>query len=220
MNTIVLYNEAVHIPDRIKSLAAFRRWFHSEEFPDAGRICYLNGQVWVDMSKEQIFTHNQVKQEFNLVIGGLAKARRLGRYFPDGVFLTNDRANLACQPDGTFVSRRSVESGRVRLVEGEKEGFLEMRGAPDIVLEVVSAGSVEKDTQTLFELYWQAGIAEHWLVDARASLEFTIFRHGADGYAAARKQAGWSKSRVFDRSFRLTRRQDETGNPEYRLAVR
>ena len=25
------------------------------------------------MSKEQVFTHNQVKSEFNLVIGGLAK---------------------------------------------------------------------------------------------------------------------------------------------------
>lgn len=120
MSTIVLYENAVHIPDGISNLAVFRSWFHSEQFPESGRICYLDGQVWVDMSKEQIFTHNQVKQEFNLAIGGLAKSRRLGRYFPDGLLLTNDRANLASQPDGTIVTRRTLVSGRVRLVEGEK----------------------------------------------------------------------------------------------------
>jgi Uma2 family endonuclease len=221
MSTIVLYQDTVHIPDGIIDLASFRRWFHSEDFPESGRICYLDGQVWVDLRKEQIFTHNQVKQEFNLVIGGLAKARRLGRYFPDGLLLTNDRANLACQPDATFVARRSLASGRVRLVEGEKEGYLELEGSPDMVLEIVSAGSAEKDTQTLRDLYWRAGITDYWLVDARAdNLEFTILRHTSDGYAAARKQAGWIKSRVFHRSFRLTSRPDDNGNPDYSLSVR
>ena len=63
------------------------------------------------MSREQIFTHNQLKQEFNLVMGGLVKAERLGRFFPDGVLLTNDRAQLACQPDGTFVGRQALKLG-------------------------------------------------------------------------------------------------------------
>jgi hypothetical protein len=95
MSTVVLYEDAVHIPDGINTLAAFRRWFRADDFPEAGRVCFLQGQPWVDMSKEQIFTHNQVKQEFNLVIGGLAKSERLGRYFPDGLLVTNDAANLA-----------------------------------------------------------------------------------------------------------------------------
>jgi Uma2 family endonuclease len=221
MNTIVLYESAVHIPDGIRDLTGFRRWIHSDDFPEAGRICYLDGQVWVDISKEQIFAHNQVKQEFNLVIGGLVKAERLGRYFPDGLYLTNDRANLAAQPDGTFVARDSLQSGRVRLVEGDKEGYLEMDGSPDMVLEVVSASSVEKDKETLRDLYWQAEITEYWLVDARSDrLDFTILRREVGGYVAARKQAGWVKSRVFDRGFRLTCQPDDTGNPEYRLSVR
>ncbi len=221
MNTIVVYEDAVHIPDGIHSLAAFRRWFHSDKFPEAGRICYLDGQVWVDMSKEQVFTHNQVKQEFNLVIGGLAKAHRLGRYFPDGLLLTNDQANLACQPDGTFVAHGSFESGAVRPVEGEREGHLELAGSPDMVLEIVSASSAQKDTKTLRELYWRADITEYWLVDARLDTpEFTILRHDPGGYAAVRKQAGWLKSRVFHRSFRLTSQVDDAGHPEYSLSVR
>ncbi|HVA50888.1 MAG TPA: Uma2 family endonuclease [Pirellulales bacterium] len=218
---IVVYDDAVHIPDGIGNLADFRHWMRSDEFPEAARICYLSGQVWVDMSKEQIFTHNQVKQEFNLVIGGLVKAERLGRYFPDGLYVTNDLANLASQPDGTFVSRQSLKSGRVRLVEGEKEGYLELAGSPDMVLEVVSASSVEKDTETLRDLYWRAGITEYWLVDARTDrLAFTILRHAAGGYAAARKQGGWIKSGVFDRRFRLTCGTDDAGNPEYGLSMR
>jgi Uma2 family endonuclease len=63
------------------------------------------------------------------------------------------------------------------------------------LLEIVSAGSVEKDTQTLRELYWKAGIAEYWLVDARGErLAFDILRHAAKGYVATRKAAGWLKS--------------------------
>jgi Uma2 family endonuclease len=221
MNTIVLYDDTVDIPNGISDLSAFRRWAHSDEFPETGRICFLDGRVWLDMSKEQVFTHNQLKQEFNLVIGGLVKAQRLGRFFPDGLLVTNDRARLACQPDGTFVSRRSLKSGRVRLVEGEKGGYLELEGTPDMVLEVVGASSVEKDREVLPELYWRAGIPEYWLVDARGDdLEFQIFRREPGGYTAVRKQRGWLKSRVFGRSFRLSRGLDDAGNPEYSLAVR
>jgi hypothetical protein len=46
-------DESVVIPDGISDLEAFRRWTHSEDFPEAGRIWFLQGQVWVDMSKEQ-----------------------------------------------------------------------------------------------------------------------------------------------------------------------
>ena len=69
------------------------------------------------------------------------------------MFLTNDRSNLACQPDGIFVSRKSFESGSVRLIEGEREGYLELAGSPEMGLEIVSTSSVEKDTEELRKLY-------------------------------------------------------------------
>ncbi len=221
MNTIVLYEDSVVIPDGISDLEAFRHWAHSEDFPDAGRICFLHGELWIDMSKEQVFTHNQLKQEFNLVLGGLVKASRLGRFFPDGLLVTNDRAQLACQPDGTFVSRQTMKSRRVRLVEGEKGGYLELAGTPDMVLEIVSSSSVEKDTVTLLDLYWRAGIPEYWLVDARSSrIQFDIYKYQANGYATVRKHGGWVESQVFGKPFRLSRGIDDEGNPEYSLSVR
>jgi Uma2 family endonuclease len=220
--TFVVDAQAVHIPSWVQDHASFRRWVHSDEFPErTGRICYLNGEVWVDMSKEQIFTHNQVKGEFAYVLTGVIKGGRLGRFFSDGVLISNIEAALTVQPDGAFVANEGLRTGRVLLVEGKNEGYVELQGTPDMVLEVVSESSVTKDTITLQELYWQAMIPEYWIVNARgASITFEILRHKAKGYVATRKQAGWVKSAVFGKSFRLTQQTDDLGNPEYTLAVR
>jgi len=221
MTTLVVDQDRVQIPPDLRDLASFRRWVCSADFPQAGRICYLTGEVWVDMSKEQVFSHNQVKGEYTRVLGGLAKANSLGRFFPDGVLLTNPDADLSCQPDGMFVSRDSLRRRKVRLREGAEEGPVELEGTPDMVLEVVSPGSVDKDTITLRDLYWLAGIQEYWLVDARGQrLEFDILHHGPRGYVGTRKQGGWVKSAVFATSFRLLRQEDELGHPEFTLEVR
>jgi Uma2 family endonuclease len=221
MNTIIFEELTVQLPDWVRDLDSFRRWAHSDESPETGRICFLDGEVWVDMSREQVFSHNQGKQEYGSVVGPLSKRERHGRYFPDGVLVTNVEAILSVQPDGTFVSTQSLRSGRVRLIEGAAEGHVELEGTPDMVLEVVSASSVTKDTESLMDLYWRAGIPEYWLVDARGDrLSFEIYRHTREGYVATRRQAGWIRSRVFGKSFRLTRRKDELGNPDFTLSVR
>ena len=221
MKTFVVEERTLHIPAFVHDLSSFRRWFHSDEFPKTGRVCFLRGELWVDMSKEQIFSHNQVKQEFNAVLGAHVKKRKLGRYFPDGILFTNLDADLSVQPDGTFVSEKRMRSGAIQMVEGTHEGYLELQGVPDMVLEVVSTSSVVKDTETLMELYWEAGIPEYWLADARGdSVDFDIFRHTPEGYESSRTQTGWAKSTVFGKLFRLTVAKDELGNLEYSLALR
>jgi len=220
--TIVGDIASIDIPSSISSLDSFREWVHSEEVPEIGvRLCYLDGKVWIDMSKEQVFSHNQVKNEYDFTLTGLNKAGRLGRYFPDGILLTNLDANLAAGPDGIFVSQRSLRTGRIRFVEGKKGGYVEIEGSPDMVLEIVSDGSVAKDMEKLLHLYWKAGIGEYWLVDVRGqSVFFEIYRHPAKSYVATTKERGWVKSKVFGKSFRLTRGKDEQGNPEFTLAVK
>lgn len=90
-----------------------------------------------------------------------------------------------------------------------------------MVLEVISESSVQKDEVILKEAYWEAGIAEYWLVDARKqALRFDIFRHTSKGYVATRKQAGWLKSGVFGKSFRLRKRTNVLGHPDFILDVR
>lgn len=220
MNTFVVDRESITIPEWVSDHESFRLWARSEDFPERGRICFLRGEKWVDMSKEQLFTHNQVKNEIAFVLTGLAK-RCGGTYFPDGVLLSHAAAELSSQPDGIFVSEVCLDSGRVSLIEGEEAGFVELAGTPDMVLEVVSTSSVKKDKITLLELYWDAGISEYWIVDVREDrCEFDILRRGAKGYQAVRKTGGWLKSTVFDGAFRLSRTADKRGNPVFTLATR
>lgn len=56
---------------------------HSGEFPETGRICFLDGEVWVDMSMEQLYTHNQVKGYVvtRQQAGGWVKSAVFGKSF-------------------------------------------------------------------------------------------------------------------------------------------
>jgi len=155
------------------------------------------------------------------VVGGLVRASHLGRYFHDRMLLSKAEADLASEPDGLFVSREALKEKRVRLVDGCGDSPVRLEGTPDMVLEVISEGSVRKDTDVLRELYWKAGILEYWLVDpGEDPATFEILRHEARGYVSVRRQRGWVKSTVFGKSFRLTQEADEDGHPGYRLAVR
>jgi Uma2 family endonuclease len=211
-----------NIPAWVKDLASFRRWVETDETLDFGRVGYLKGGVWIDMSKEQLYTHNGVKTEVTIVLGGFVKANRLGRYFSDGVLLSNVPADVSGQPDGTFVSAESFRTGRVKDVISRRDGgYVELEGAPDLVIEVVSPGTVRKDKIRLRQAYWEAGIREYWLIDARKEpLKFDILRHTPRGYVTTRKQDDWMKSVVLGRSFRLTRSTSDLGRPEFTLEMR
>jgi Uma2 family endonuclease len=220
MSTVVI-EEKVRVPNWVEDLASFRQWAHSPEFPERGKISYLKGEVWVDISKEQLFSHNQVKGEISSVLTAFVKKNRLGIFFPDGMLLSDLETDFATGPNAIFVSKESLQSDRVIMIEGADGGYVELQGVPDMVLEVVSPSSVEKDTQVLREVYWQLGIDEHWLVDARGErLDFDILRHGAKSYIPVRKSAGWLRSTVSGASFRLTRKTNEMGHAEFTLAVR
>ncbi len=217
----VVIEDKVSIPGWVDDLESFRRWARSGDMPEHGWFSFLNGEVWVDLSPEQLFSHNQVRAEFTVVLGGLAKTEGKGYFFSDNTLFSNPDADLSTEPDALFASYDSVSSGRVRWVEGAEEGYVEVEGTPDMVLEVVSKSSVRKDTATLRELYWRAGVREYWLVDARGeSPQFDILRHTAEGYVAAEAQEGWLLSEVFGREWRLTQQTDPLGHPQYTLAAR
>ena len=65
MIQFMLYDERLQVPSWVTDLEAFRRWSDDDAFPETGQLSFLKGDVWVNMSKEQLFDHNQVKTEFN-----------------------------------------------------------------------------------------------------------------------------------------------------------
>jgi Uma2 family endonuclease len=222
METVIISDEVgrVTIPAWVVDFASFRRWTDTEEFPEEGRIGFFCGKVWADMSKEQVFTHNQVKAEVSFAIRGLLKQSESGRFFPDGLRIMNVPAEISNVPDGTYVSFDTLRAGRAKYVPNE-DGYAELAGVPDLVIEVVSPSSEDKDAEWLQKAYWEAGIPEYWLIDARTQpLQFTIFRHGPKGYTPGRKSQGWVKSHVLGASFRLTAQTNGLGHPDYTLDVR
>jgi len=218
MNLVL--DDTIRVPlDATDDLASFREWTKSDDYPDRGDYAYLSGDLWVDLSRETLL-HNQIKSLFAIILGGTVINERLGRFFADRMRLVTVEVGLSSEPDAMFASRESIQSGRVAWEEGGQS--LEVIGVPDMVLEVVSTHSVQKDTVFLRDLYAAAGIAEYWLVNPLGGqLSFEILRLTAKGYAPTRRAAGWIKSTVFGKSFRLVEEKaGDDGLPEYRLLVR
>lgn len=215
---------AVSIPPAAaRSLAGFREWYASDDFPEDGCICYLAGELYIEMGHERISSHVALKTALAEVLGALARELQAGRFFGDGCQLVDVEADLSAEPDGCYLSWDAVTEGRVTLKKSyDGEDVTELIGPVDMVLEVVSPSSVRKDKTLLPELYHRAGVREYWVIDARkAELSFKMFRHSPEGYARVKlADKKWLPSLVFGREFRLERSRDKIGIWQYTLHVR
>src|SRR5436190_10006862 len=88
------WEESFRIPSWVVDLASFRRWTLSEDFPEHGRIDYLGGDIWVDMIMEEFYGHNQVKGEYAIVLGGMARNQQLGRVIHERMRLVHEAGEL------------------------------------------------------------------------------------------------------------------------------
>jgi len=179
MATSVIIEEQVEIPGDVRSLADFRRWALSDDFPDRGRIDFIAGNVEVDMSPESIFSHGRLKVMMASRLFVHVERDDLGHLLSDRSRVSSPPADLSVEPDIVFVSHEAVDSGRVRLVpkSGPTEDYIEIEGPPDLIVEIVSDSSVGKDTRRLPAAYAKAGVREFWLADARREpLVFQIHR--------------------------------------------
>lgn len=167
MSTVVLQGTDIRVPSWVVDLDSFHRWVDSDDVPEHVRIDYLNGEVWIDMGGQQIFSHLLVITEFTRALATLAAESKRGVWLTDGLRVTHTPTGFSAVPDGAFLQEKSLRAGRVRLVEGADDGYIRVEGPPDVVLEVVSPISEPKDTVQLRNDYWQIGVREYWLVNAR-----------------------------------------------------
>lgn len=211
------------VPPTAYTLEGFRAWAKSDDFPEHGRFAFIGGRLYIDLTMEEIETHNKVKTEVSRVIANINVREDLGQFYSDGVLITNADAGVSNEPDAAFVLWESLRKGRVRAIprEGHQGQYVEIEGSPDWMMETVSASSVKKDTRWLPEHYHRAGIREYWLIDARGDeLSFQILVYTPEGYVPAPRKNGWQYSPVFRRWFRLERLRDRMGLWKYVLRVR
>lgn len=214
-------NELIEVPPTAYTLDGFTKWTYSQDFPDQGKITFVDGRILIDMSPERYESHNKIKAALNAVIYSLVEGNDLGEYYPDGARFKHEQANISNEPDAMFAAWETLENLRLAppakdlVAEGK---HIDLYGTPDWVCEVLSDSSVNKDTRVLREAYHKAEIPEYWLIDARGEdIDFQVLVWQPDGYESQEQQAGWTFSPVFDHQFKLTREKNRVGTWRYIL---
>jgi len=213
--------ENIRVPSDVYDLNGFRRWVHSDRFPETGRFAYLAGEVFYNMSPEDLQTHNKLKNDLGYFLTGWVRHHDLGEMLADGASFVSEPVDLATEPDLMFCRWDSLESGRVRYAEAVEgsERYVEVVGSPDLVVEIVSRSSVHKDTKALPPLYFAAGVSEYWLIDARGGeIDFRWKARGDAGWRDTEPDGdGYYQSEVLGGSFRLIRELNRVGGFRYEL---
>jgi len=217
----VLLEEQIEIP-AIHDLADFRRWALSEDFPQRGRIDYIAGTIEVDMSPEDYYTHGTLKLRVASAIEQRVWELDLGDACTSDMRISELSSDLSAEPDVIVVTYSALDQGRVRLIpkaSREVGRYVEVEGGPDLVVEIVSDSSVKKDTERLPVAYFQAGVIEYWLIDARGNeLSFQLLRRGSTVFEPTPVDAdGYQRSEVLDSYYRLDRSRHKRGHWVYQL---
>jgi len=91
------------------------------------------------------------------------------------------------QPDVVFVSR-----ARLAIIQDR------LRGAADLVAEVISEGSRHRDRIEKRDLYEQHGVQEYWMIDPDArTVEVLFLEHGEYQLAGRWRENQSAQSRLL-----------------------
>jgi Uma2 family endonuclease len=219
----VVFEDELEVPS-IRDLADFRAWALSDEFPQRGRIDFVDGRIEVDMSPEDLFTHGTLKAQLVSKIEARVAELELGHTFVGETRVSSTVGNFSAEPDVVVVSYAALDQGRVTLTPkatGEQGRYVEIDGAVDLIVEIVSDSSVIKDTQRLPTAYYRGGVRENWLIDARGEhVLFQIQRRGVNSFEPAPvDEKGYQYSDVLDCLVRLDRQRHRRGHWVYFLTL-
>ena len=161
-------------------LRADRRWTFDElaaEVPESNQPMELwDGELI--MAPAPSFFHQQIAFRFQKRLDAWVSEHRLGATVgaPIDMVLTSRRT---AQPDVLFVSneRRHIIQDRVR-------------GAADMVAEVISPESRRRDRIEKRDLYEQHGVREYWIIDPEAETVEVLFLDRGEYRLAGRWRPG------------------------------
>ena len=141
--------------------------------PDDQRYELLDGDL--AMVPAPNLKHQKVQFHLGQKLGQFILDHKLGEFFyaPCDVVLSE---TAVVQPDLLFVSRAREHL----LSNGEN-----VQGAPDLVIEILSPSTADRDQGIKRELYGRYGVAEYWLVDPLAET-VSIHRRRAGKLTATR----------------------------------
>jgi len=139
-------------------------------FGDTNRGEWVDGEVIVFMPTT--VRHADLAGFLYTLLSHFARFHDLGRVFAESVEMSVRDGRSSRIPDLVFVGRAHADRVTpARIV-----------GAGDLAIELVSDDSVARDRVDKFAEYAAAGVAEHWIQDARSGRQGSDFyRWTADG---------------------------------------
>ena len=156
-------------PDERFTYGDYREW------PGDERWELIEGQAWC-MSPAPMREHQELSLRLEGVIGAFLAGKPCRMYHaPFDVLLPeadepDDEVDTVVQPDIVVFCDRSKLT---------KAGA---RGAPDLVVEILSPSTSKKDLNEKFRLYERRGVREYWVVDP-GNRAIQVWRlQAGDGY--------------------------------------
>ena len=133
------------------------------ETSDDERYELLHGALV--MAPAPLIDHQYALINLIIAIGAFVKKHKLGKVYSAPFDVVLSDTNVV-QPDLLFVS-----TARQHSITPEN-----IQGAPDLVVEILSPSTAERDRSVKFELYAQHGVQEYWIVnpDARTITVFLL----------------------------------------------
>ncbi len=146
---------------------------HYRTWPDEERWELIEGHAWC-MSPAPTRRHQGIQGELYVALRMFLKGKSCKVYnAPFDVLLpesdeADDDVDTVVQPDIVVYCDRS------KLTEAGA------RGAPDLVIEILSPSTSKKDLNDKYDLYQRRGVREYWVVDP-AGMWLCVYHLGADG---------------------------------------
>ena len=130
---------------------------HWPNFPDDGWKHEIIDGVLYLMPPPAIF-HQDTSAELFVAMRSYAKLHGLGKVLAAPCAVKLPGQPVPVEPDILF-----VKTARQSIIESTQ-----IKGVPDLIVEILSPSNANYDRTTKFKLYQQEGVPECWLVDYRA----------------------------------------------------
>ena len=151
---------------------------HYCQLPEGDRRELIEGDFYVVPAPS--VRHQRISRNLGVSLWEFVRRHRLG--------------DVLLAPTDVLLSQESVVQPDILFVSNERRGIVteaNVSGAPDLVVEVLSPGTAERDRDLKLRLYAAHGVREYWIVDPdEESVE--VMDLGPEGAAGVRRHLSGS----------------------------
>lgn len=143
----------------IRQWPAPGEWTYQDylDLPDDGfRYEVIGGELYMIAAPNM--SHQMISGELEFALRAFVKTHRLGFVLDAPCDVLLEPGGTPVEPDILFIARE-----RAHIITQQN-----VRGAPDLIIEILSPSNPEHDRERKYHLYAESGVREYWIVDPEA----------------------------------------------------